>query len=364
MKKKKIAFVITSLEVGGAEKMLLNLISNVDNMLYEIKVFIIKKNFQTIYDLELQNLGIDYMYLNKRTKIFFDFITTIKLARRLKQFNPDIIHSHLKSASYVILYKLANKKVKWIHTIHTIAEIDTKYLRKPTMGFLYRHHFVIPVAVSKSVRASAQKEYKLKEEDIQLVYNGIDIKKYTDINRIYNESLVITHIGRFEKVKNHRYIINEFHKLFKTDPMARLYLIGDGPLSNEIKASVKLKGLTTVVTFVGYSQDVSAYLKKTDIYILPSLYEGLSMSLIEAMAAGCALIASKVGGNQELVDNFENGFLIDNKPNQLYEKLVYLNNRRDLIEEMGQNNLKKVSTFSIDKMTKAYQDIYERYYEN
>lgn len=355
--------MITSLEVGGAEKMLLELISNIDIKRYEIKVFIIKKNFKSIYDEKIQNTKINFVYLNKKTKLFFDVFTMMRLTKQLKYFKPNIIHSHLKSSSFIMLYKLLNKSVKWIHTIHTQASNDTKYLRKFTMGYLYRHKYIIPVAVSNSVKESANKEYNLTEE-VQVINNGVSIEEFVCQNKIYNEAIQLLHIGRFEKVKNHRYLIKEFDKFFKTYPMARLSLIGDGPLKEEIRQAVKRRGLATVVNFIGLTEDVASYLRKTDIFVLPSLFEGLSLSLIEAMAAGCAIIASNVGGNSELVDNFENGYLIDNKPNQLFEKLVYLNNRRDLIKMMGEKNVLKAKDFSVENMVEKYQMLYEKSYEN
>lgn len=364
MDKIKIAFVITSLEVGGAEKVLLDLVSKIDQVRFEIKVFIIKKNMNSIYDLRLQNINIDCVYLNKKTKIFFDVFTTFKLTKQLKKFKPNIIHSHLKSASFVFFYKLFNKSVKWLHTIHTIASIDTKYLRRPIMGYLYRHKYIFPVAVSESVKLSAMSTYKLKDEIIQVIYNGVMIEDYFEKAKKYTDGLRVLHIGRFEKVKNHRYIIKEFNKFFKVYPMARLNLIGEGPLKEDIRQLVKRRGLNTVVSFIAPTNEVANYYKNADIYILPSLFEGLSLSLIEAMASGCAIIASNVGGNSELIENYVNGYLIDNKPNQLFEKLVYLNNRRDLIKVMGEKNVIKAKEFSLENMVNEYQKIYVMVYEN
>ncbi|NLM32634.1 MAG: glycosyltransferase [Acholeplasmataceae bacterium] len=362
MEKIRIAFVISSLEIGGAERVFLNLVQALDDKKYIKKVFILKKNYNTPFDLELQKSGIDYVYINKKTRLFFDLFAHRRLFKELCQFSPHIIHSHLKVTNYLIKYKLYNKKTKWIHTHHTDVSSEIYLFRKLIMKYLYAKHLILPICVSKAVKESFLETFKLTNIDIKVIYNGINIDEfYYSRKEMNNDRLIITHVGRFAKVKNHRYLIKEFAKFFRTHQMTHLNLIGEGKEREKIQKLVNSYGLQNVVTFYNSNVDVFQILKKSDIFVLSSFYEGNSLSILEAMASGCVVLASDVEGNGEIIENGVNGYLFKLRPNRLFEKLVYLNNRRALIFSLSQNNNYKVQEYSINKMKLAYEEVYIDY---
>lgn len=123
-----------------------------------------------------------------------------------------------------------------------------------------------------------------------MLFTSIPVEQYRCFN--LKESLVIGHIGRFMKQKNHDFIIDVFDKIKKLWPEARLLLVGDGPLFDEIKEKVNSLGLEDSVVFTGVKQNAYDYYNAMDVFVLPSLYEGFGIVLIEAQANGLPCVAS------------------------------------------------------------------------
>lgn len=349
----KIAIIITSLEVGGAEKMILDLINGV-KIYHQIKLFVIKKSFNTIFDCFATKSNIDIIYLNGNGKIF-SLITANKLKRLLDDYRPNIIHTNLKSSSYIYYYYLFNKDFKWIHTVHTIARIDCKFFRRIFFRKLYNKKVIKLVAVSDRVYQSLIKLYQ--DVDVELIYNGINLDNFQFKRKVLDDQINICHIGRFAKVKNHHYIITEFANLMKRYQSVFLYLVGDGKFKKRIKQLVARLDISERVKFCGYAQDVTTYLKKSHIFWLPSLYEGLPTALIEAMSSGLVCVTS-TSANNMVIDNKINGFVIDLKNNELAfitDKIIKHYNRLDKIRL---NATKRAKDFSFQKMIERYIDLY------
>ena len=349
----KIAIVITSLEVGGAEKMILELAKSLQNDI-KIKLFIIKKNFNSIYDQEAKALNIDIIYLNNRSKLFSISIAK-KLKAKLNDYGPDIIHSNLKSSSYILYYHLfSNRDFKWVHTVHSISRVDTRFLRKIIFKKLYNSKKIKLIAVSKYVYDTLLIDYK--KCDCEIITNGIDLKNYYISNANY-ERIYICHIGRFVRVKNHKYIIKEFQKLARLKDDIYMYFIGEGPLMKRMKQKVKKMNLENRIIFIGYTNRIKDYLRKSHIFILPSQYEGLSISLIEAMASGLICITSKASSG--IIDNNINGYIIDLKKDHLAIKMLEVVNSYPLLNNVRKMAVEKSREYGIENMKNRYLKLYE-----
>ena len=119
----------------------------------------------------------------------------------------------------------------------------------------------------------------------------------------------LLHIGRFNAQKNHAGLLNMFRKLKDSHPECRLHLIGDGELRQEMEALAKALGIEDSVRFLGSQSNVYPYLHDADIFVLPSNYEGMPMTIIEAMGTGLPVVAAEVGGIPDMLTNGESGFL-------------------------------------------------------
>lgn len=347
----KIAMIITSLEVGGAEKMVLNLIRELQEKA-EIRLFIIRKNYQTIYDRQLTEMKIKYYYLNAANPLF-----SIKAYKKLKQlldeYDPDIIHSHLKAADYVFLYRLRKKSVPWIHTVHTLAEFDVKHIRRLFYRPLYKKGIIISVSVSEEVDSSLFRLYGIRG---RIIPNGVDLEKFKYLPEEKTEFQVL-HVGRFIALKNHKYLITEFAKFANKKKDVKLILIGSGPLKKKMQRLVRKMEISKQVKFVGHTSNVEQFMREACVFVLPSRYEGMSLALLEALASGLLVITRR--NLTSLIENEVNGFEIDIEKNALFYELENLYENYGQLEIVRRNAEKSVSEFSLKQTAERYYKLYE-----
>lgn len=347
----KVAMIITSLEVGGAEKMVIDLASKLQEEI-EIRLYIIRKNYHSIYDDLAKNLGIKVIYLNNQWRVFNVF-TAWKLKQHLEKFQPDVIHTHLKSSSYIYFYNLTRHNFLWIHTVHTYFKIDIKILRRILMESLIIRKRIKLVAVSPVVNNSIKNKYpKLNPLTIN---NGVDSSRFKFSKRDYSKINII-HVGRFVGIKNHVYLIREFAELVKVYPDSLLTLVGDGPLMDKIKKLVHKLKITDNVIFVGNTSQVERYLSAANLFVLPSKYEGLSLSLIEAMATG--LIAITGAGGIDIIKNGVNGYLIELTENMLVTAIINIFKEKDKLYTIQQQAYQTAKEYSLEKMKSSYLSLY------
>lgn len=196
---------------------------------------------------------------------------------------------------------------------------------------------------------------------------GIDVDtiKKVEVNRtkkrnefgVDDNEFLITAVGRLEKNKN---VENMIKAIAKTNNNVKLLLCGDGEQADDMKKLAKELNVENRVIFAGFRNDIPEILKSSDAYMLISYREGLSRSLMEAMAAGLPCIASKIRGNVDLIENGIGGCLVD--PNDVDEIAAAINKiaiDTDLRNKMGQVNLEKVKLFSIENVKKQMKEIYE-----
>ena len=353
----KIFQIIPGFEFGGAEKMCETLTYELVKKNNEVVVISLYSKITPI-STNIENKGIKVYYLNKHLGV--DFKIFRKIIELIKKEKPDVIHSHLNTCDYVFLAAfLSNYKGKLIHTIHNVASKDAVGITKIINKFYFSHNLVTPVALSLEIQKSVVEYYKLKKEEVPYVYNGVDLSRCI-IKQDYDfgEEIIITHIGRFASQKNHIGLINAFKQLNTIYPNTILYLIGDGELRQEIENKVKEYGLLKNVKFLGNQSNVYPILYSSDIFILPSNYEGIPMTIIEAMGTGLPIIATKVGGVPDMIVNEKEGILVDNNEQSIVNACVDLINNKEKREYLGLNALLKSHLFSAEHMADEYCKIY------
>jgi glycosyltransferase involved in cell wall biosynthesis len=163
-------------------------------------------------------------------------------------------------------------------------------------------------------------------------------------------------------VKGHIHLIKALPQILRACPKTLLLLVGRGELEQGLKAEVAKLNLDAHVRFLGYRNDVSALLALVDVFVLPSLSEGLSMALLEAMAARKPVVATRVGGNSEVVLDGDTGFLIDaESPQSISDKVVQVIRDKVGAEHMGDRGRRRVhDKFSFRAMVDKYQEFYEQ----
>ena len=305
----------------------------------------------------LEDAGINVIYLGKKKGL--DVSLVYRLYKILREYNIEIVHTHRYVMQYAIPAAiLAGVKCR-IHTVHNIANKEVSKYRRKLAHFFYKKCNVVPVSISPLIQDTVIDEYHLTKEDTPVVYNGSDLSKClvkTDYSN--SEPFRFVHIGRFNPQKNHGIIIDAADMLVKEGYDFTIFLIGGEGDFDERKAEVCNRGLNHVIKFMGLQSNIYPYLYESDCFILPSLYEGMPVTLVEAMGCGMPIIASAVGGVPDMIEHEVSGLLIHPTAHELSEALKRLMNDRDLRETMGRNALEKSKQFSAEQMYEGYNNIY------
>lgn len=309
----KILYFITTLDIGGAEQLLLSILRGLNKREYEPMVCCL---YGGELAKEIKNLGIKVIDLKVKNK--FNLMYLFKLYKFLKKEKFDIVHTHLFHANIIgrIMARLSKVPIV-VSTQHYAFKYNGKagvYLEKLTTKLSNRI-----VAVSDAAKKFYINEVGVSPDRITLIYNGVDldILKVTLTDKLslreqlsLNTDFILGCIGSFSKFKGHIYLLKAITEVIKVHKNIKLLLVGSGLLEKYLMKVTKDLGISKNVIFLHRRRDIPRILTSFDICILPSLQEGLSIILLEAMAMGKPVIATAVGGNSEVIIHGKNGLLI------------------------------------------------------
>ena len=226
------------------------------------------------------------------------------------------------------------------------------------------------MTVSSDLKNYVHRTTGINPEKIKVIYNSVDTDYYSGKNAerqkirpdlgIKESDFLIGSVGRLAEVKNFSCLIDAMKTVSEKCPDAKLIIIGDGPLYNDLNQQIKGLGLENTVKLLGQRNDVPDLLCAMDIYVLPSLFEGISISILEAMAAGLPVIATSVGGNPEIVLDNETGYLVkSNDPHDLAQKIIQSINNKNKLALFSKAAVRRVhKVFHNDVMVAAYSELY------
>lgn len=351
----KIIQVMPEFGLGGAEIMCENLAYGLKKEGHSVIVISLFDYHSAITD-RLEAAGIDVRYLDKKPGP--DFSMIIKLYRIFESEKPHAVHTHRHVTQYAVPAAiLAGVKCR-IHTIHSVAEKENGKIGRMFNKLFFKCCNVIPVALSELVRNTIEKEYAIKKEDIPVIFNGIDLTK-CKVKEDYeiNGKFKVIHVGRFAEAKNHKCLLEAFRLFHGKYPNSVLKLIGDGEKRKEIEDYIANNKLTDSVILYGVKNRVYEYLHDADIFTLPSLYEGIPMSLIEAMGTGLPIVATAVGGIPDMLDK-NNALLTAVEPTAVCDAFEEYYTDKNLRQQHGKNARQSSHEFSVEIMAKKYIELY------
>lgn len=352
----KVMQIMPEFGLAGAEIMCENLTYELIKLDYEVIVISLYDYHSAITE-RLEKKGVDVRYLGKRSGL--DFSVIRKLITVFESEKPDVIHTHRYIMRYVIPAAIKAGVPGRIHTVHNIASKECGKIDRILNKFFYKFCNVKPVALSSIIQETIVQEYKLSKNEIPIVLNGINIENCKPKSSYQiSEKCKILHIGRFSEQKNHLMLVKSFEKLHKKRKDVCLVLIGNGEKRKEIESYVKEHKLTNSVSFVGLKSNVFIDLYNADVFVLPSNYEGIPMTLIEAMGTALPIIATSVGGVPDMIQNNESGLLIQNNQEELVSALERLIDDENKRAYLGQNALIRSKKFSSQVMAEKYSRIY------
>lgn len=305
MRKIKIAMLATNLELNGISSVIMNYVRYLDLNKYELTI-IAGKKIDKNYRLECYKRKVPIVELPHRLKNTSSYY--YKLYKELRKGKFDIFHVHGSSATLALdlmVAKLAGVKIRIAHSHNTTTNnLKIHKLLIPIFNLLYTKAF----ACGKDAG-----EWLFGDKEFIVIPNGFDVEKFIfskdmrnkfrDDNGI-NSNIVLGHIGRFNRQKNHIFILKVFDELVKLNSNYRLLLVGDGPKFADIKEKIKSSKNKDKIILYGETDSPNMAYMAMDKFILPSLYEGLPIALLEAQIAGLPAVVSNVITKEvDLVDN-------------------------------------------------------------
>ncbi|MCX6793020.1 MAG: glycosyltransferase [Candidatus Falkowbacteria bacterium] len=351
-KKIKIVHVIPTLDLGGAERLLLDIVNRADKETFSLTVICFKRG--GIWEEEIIKSGAKLIVLHKKGK--FDFSNLVKLRQAILAEEPDIVHTHLGGDIYGrFLAGLAGLRVvSTEHNLNKDESFVTSILKRLTAPYVS-----LVIAVSRAVAHDAKLRYGIKLEKIKVIHNGIDLTRFKAVETFKTETVKIGAVGRLVEQKGFMTLV-EALGLMK-DKKFDCTIVGAGVLMTALKEKVNSLGLSSKVHLVGLRNDIPEFLQTLDIFVLPSLWEGLGIAALEAGASGLSVVASKVDGLPEIIDDQVNGLLFKvNDARDLKDKISYLLDNKDLARTFGHHLAKKVNEqFDVLDMVKQYEMVYK-----
>lgn len=354
----KIVQVMPEFGLAGAEIMC-------ENLTYELiklghKVIVISMyDYHSAITQRLENAGVDVRYLGKKPGL--DFSMILKMKKIFKEEKVDVIHTHRYCAQYAVPAAILAGVKRRVHTIHSIASKENGKFARILNKFFFKHCGLIPVALSEKIRETVVEEYKIDSPKVPVVYNGVPLDKCLikgsydiDSNRI-----VLLHVGRFASVKNHIELINAICELKKKMNGVVLQLIGDGELKNDIRKHIAACNAENYIELLGLKDNVFPYFQQADVFVLPSIYEGIPMTLIEAMGSGVPIIASRVGGIPDMITDSQEGLLCEPNAQSIADKTEKMIADKELRITCAQKARNKAHYFSAKTMGEEYERLYK-----
>lgn len=364
----RVLLLITRAEIGGAQSFVANLANGLKERGQQVLV-VSGENSDYLFDFTKSN-NLDFKIIGGLKRSFnplrlIQFLFNFYFI--LKKYKPDVVH--LNSSNSLlgsISVKLFNRNIKTIFTLHGLSVLDDNYKKNRFKRIIFRLYFKFCFKFIDNLIFVSQKNLNLAiakklVKRASLIYNGTNpffIDRKTAREYIFsklpitdNNLFLIGSIGRLEYPKNYEFLIENFDKILEINHNFKLILIGDGSEREKYQQIIKQKNIEDSVFLIGSIPDASKYLKAFDLFVLTSIYEGLSLSLIEARKACIQTIASDVGGNSEVIGR-KNCYKLNN-----FNHFINIFKQK-INTEQKNYTIKCSDNFSLSRMIEEYLKIY------
>lgn len=313
----KIVQLVFELAPGGGEKFVVNLSNQLVALGHDVTVMQLR-NDETGIDIHFnrQFLADRVNYVNLNLTKGFTFGKAIKVMKAITKINPDVVHTHLNVLPYIYPLTILKPSIKFVHTLHNIASKEcSNSLQRKLNRLFYIRHLITPVTISNECRQSFIETYRLPSPSM-ILNGGVEIHPSPDFDKTKAEiasykcsekSKVFIHVARFNVQKYQDLLIDSFNKLDAEGIDFTLLVLG--LYFNSEQAKPLVSRACKKIHFLGVRPNVGDYLLASDAFVLSSKWEGLPISILEAMAASLPTISTRAGGVPSIIADGLNGYL-------------------------------------------------------
>lgn len=361
----RVMHILHTLGIGGLEKGVVNLANKLNSKGFEISICCLEAS--GVFESRLSP-GVKVFVLHKSKGI--DYTLPLRLAGLFRRERTMIVHTHnVGTYLYGAIAAKLLSRVKLVHGEHgDLLQPSGCRWRDLTIRRCFSYMTDMIHTVSADMRHTLICMVRVNPRKAVAILNGVELEKFDKMSvsqcrrtlGIGSNEFVIGTVGRLSPVKNFELLIQVIPELNRAGIYPKVLLVGDGPSRPNLESLAKQYHLAGQVFFLGSRSDVPELLNAMDIFVLPSLSEGLSNSILEAMAAGVPVIASDVGGNSELVLRNETGFLFPPQDKaMLAQRILQLAIDPEKRRRMGMLGCKRAERlFSLEVMIGNYERLY------
>ena len=363
----RVMQITHDLAIGGLQQVVVNICKTINGEKFDVSVLCLRTLGE--FASELEEMGINVFQIPQSRK-GADYLAFLEIAKLLKQEKIDVVHTHnTQPFTDGTLAALLSGVKTIVHTDHARSFPDKK--RYMLAEWVMSNFAFKVVGVSGHTSNNLIKYEHISPRRIVTIPNGIDGAKFNiDIDKKtkrrelqINENGPVIGLGvRLSEQKGIKYLLQAMPEIINSFQDISLVIAGKGELESSLKRQAAALGIEKNVFFIGPRLDMPELLKLFDLYVLPSLWEGLPMVLLEAMAAGCPIVATDVGGNNKAIKNNFNGSLVSaGDPELLATEIVQVLSKNELKQKYILNSFEIFNkNFSAEIMTRKYEKLYLR----
>jgi glycosyltransferase involved in cell wall biosynthesis len=311
----RLLYVIVDLPVGGAEEHLLSLVRNLDRNRYAATVCCIGRSGQI--GKEIEESGVKLVELRKLQKGGYDSEIVTLLREVLRREQTSLLHAHLYHANMYGRLAAFREDVPAVCSIHNTYINPKRHRRLINWWLARRTSFII--AGSEAIKNDILRYDGVPSEKVRVIHYGVDVGKFgrplarekaREKLGLPTDRFYVGTVGRLEEQKGQNILVEAVARLRREGTEMTVLLIGSGREEKRLRAQVAREGVTDNVLFLGTRRDLPELFRAMDVFALPSLWEGLPLALLSAMASGLPVVVTPVGGIPEIVRDGGNGFLV------------------------------------------------------
>jgi L-malate glycosyltransferase len=363
-KRINVLHVVLDMRIGGLQRWVADTAAMMHGEDFHIEVVCL--NDLGLFAEQLTERGIRVTLLQKNQE-HFDALCPFRLAKFLRQHDIDVLHAHTGAFLFGATAAAISRRSVSVYTEH--GRFKTRTLIPQIEDRISGRLIDRIVAVSKELEEYLVRDVGLPARRIRTVINGIQTRRFAyrpkpirllDEFGLPQSSRILGTVARLDEVKDQLTMLKGFQLVREKHPDSRLFLVGDGPMRQALSDYIGENGLSSSVIITGYRQDIPDMLNLFDVFLLTSLSEGTSISLLEAMASGVPPVVTRVGGNVSIVNDRVDGLLVEPRAaGEMSDAVDHLFADDSERRRFGERAMKKVrETFSLDRMAETYTGIY------